>query len=451
MTIKRSRLEPSRSHHGERHLIRLVFRLLGIGTTLVWLGLGCQQPPTSLESKCVEDWPAPRAFTPAPSLDVEPEILWQAQVTRAPTSSSMLWNGRQIAFTAGPRLYALDASGAMMARRPIAGLEGLSSGVVDSDGNYYVAGSSVYSVDPDGELRWLVPLSAYSDKPDWDSPRGTGRVVLSPDGGLFFGANDGHLYSVDIRDGALRWRSKVSDPSQGQQAPVVVAGVGNAIMGISRTSTWQPSLWNRQTGEAMAFFSSPKGERYGRMIGAEIGIITERFEDRGGAYPWMHITALDRCSRPRFTLTARHPQWPVLIGPGDLLHVVERDDVEGSPTFVSVYGPDGDRVKGPVAMAIPWAIGADGTIYGIACDTPGVDGPSRLHAYNADLEEQWMLPLGDSCPTAGPVIDDSGKLYFIWFRDLVSELVTVQTRSPGLADTAWPIGRHDIRGASWVD
>lgn len=421
---------------------------------VLWVGLGwlgCQQPPKTLASKCVDDWPAARSFTPADSLDVEPEIVWQARVTGSPTSANMLWNGRHVAFTANARLYALDSSGAMMVRRPSAGLEGLGSGAVDAEGNYYVVGASVYSFDPDGELRWIVPLSSYSDKAGWESPRATGRLVLAPDGSLYFGASDGYLYGVDIRDGSLRWRSKVSDPASGQRAPVVVAGVGNAIMGISRTGTWQPGLWNRETGEAMAFFSSQDGERYGRMIGARIGIVTERFEDRGGAYPWMQITALDRCSRPRFTLTAERPQWPVLIGPGDQLYVVERDDVEGSPTFVSVYSPDGVRVKGPVAMAIPWAIGADGTIYGVACDTPGVDGPSRLHAYNAELEEQWMLPLGDSCPTAGPIIDDSGKLYFVWYRDLASEVVTVQTTSPGLADTAWPIRRHDVRGAGWVE
>ena len=102
-------------------------------------------------------------------------------------------------------------------------------------------------------------------------------------------------------------------------------------------------------------------------------------------------------------------------------------------------------------MPIPWAIGADGTVYAVACDSPGMDGPSRLHAYGPDLRQRWMLPLGQACPTAGPVIEPDGRLYFTWYRDRTTEVVAVQTDSPGLAATSWPTRRRDARGAAWVE
>ncbi|HWN66815.1 MAG TPA: hypothetical protein VNM90_04195, partial [Haliangium sp.] len=99
----------------------------------------------------------------------------------------------------------------------------------------------------------------------------------------------------------------------------------------------------------------------------------------------------------------------------------------------------------------PWGIGADGTVYAVACDSSGYEGPSRLHAYDAGLGELWSLPLGDACPMAGPVIDARGRLYFAWFIDGGAEIVAVQTASPGLAETSWPVRRHDARGAAWLD
>lgn len=422
---------------------RPAFTLLHV--LLACLAPACSDGPLLPENQCVRGWPEAARFEPAASLaGVTPGVVW-----RTPLGSSindwLLLTDTRLAFTAGGSLYLLDHEGALLGRRSSAAFESVTSAVADDDGNFYFVGHSVHSVDPDGALRWLTPLPGESGR----YPRATGRLVRDPGGDLYFGATDGHLYAVDGDDGALRWRTRLT--GDGQRPPAVLGGAGDAVLAIARDGSPQAQLWNTATGAPMAHFVGRGGEHHGAMLGRSLGIVTQRMEDRGGAYPWMHISVLDSCSRERWQIPARRPQWPALVGPDDQLFVVERDDVEGSPTFVSVYDVDGERVAGPVAMPPPWGIGADGTIYAVACDSSAYDGPSRLHAYSPALEEQWMLPLGDACPVAGPVIDADGRLYFAWYFERTAEIVAVQTASPGIARTSWPVRRHDARGTGWLD
>lgn len=398
------------------------------------------------ENRCVDGWPAAgEPFAPAAPLPgVTPGILWRTRLGSTMGDWLLLTEDR-LAFAAGASLYLLDHDGNLLRRRGSPAAEGITSAVADRDGNFYFAGHSVYSVDADGELRWLAPLPGE----DGIYPRATGRLVTSPDGALFFGATDGHLYAVEGRDGALRWRRRIT--GDGQRPPAVLGGAGDAVLAIARDGEPTAQLWNTATGTPTAHFVARDGERHGAMFGRRLGVVTQRMEDRGGAYPWMHIAVHDPCARERWRLPATRPQWPALIGPDDQLFVVERDDVEGSATFVSVYDEAGARVAGPVEMPPPWGIGADGTVYAVACDSSGYEGPSRLHAYDAGLAELWTLPLGDACPMAGPVIDARGRLYFAWYIDRGTEIVAVQTASPGIAATSWPVRRRDARGTGWLD
>jgi outer membrane protein assembly factor BamB len=398
------------------------------------------------ENQCVDGWPAAgEPFAAAdPLAGVTPGIVWRTRLG-ASMGDWLLLTDDRLAFATGGSLYLLDHDGNLLRRRGSPAAETITSAVADRDGNFYFAGHSVYSVDRDGELRWLAPLPGD----DGIFPRATGRMVMSPDEALFFGATDGHLYAVEGRDGALRWRRRLT--ADDQRPPAVLGGAGNAVLAIARDGEPTAQLWNTATGAPTAHFVGPDGERHGAMLGRSLGIVSQRMEDRGGPYPWMHVAVLDPCARERWRLPARRPQWPALIGPDDRLFMVERDDVEGSPTFVNVYDDAGARVAGPVEMPPPWGIGADGTVYAVACDSSGYEGPSRLHAYDAALGELWTLPLGDACPMAGPVIDARGRLYFAWYIDNGTEIVAVQTASPGIAATSWPVRRRDARGTGWLD
>lgn len=417
-----------------------------IASLAVLLLSGCQSPPTTLHNTCVEDWPEETApFVAAPPLsDAEPEILWRSTIGLSVPVESLALSSGKLSFTWYRYLVQVDADTGAVDIITSFLRERITSVVYDPQGNAYFAGHNVYSLAPDGTYNWIAPLLEEDGEP----VHARGRMVRDPRGDLYFSATDGHVYGVDGSDGTVRWRSLLT--GGGQDLPVVVGGIGGALLAYAPHSNWRGQLWNAQTGEAMSYFTSPSGERYGAMVGPDIGIIAQRMEDPGGSYPWMHISALDECGKERFHLAAQRPQWPVLIGPGDQLYVVERDDYPGSPTAVSVYAPSGERVAGPVDMPIPWAIGADGTIFAVACDSSGVEGPARLYGYSQELQEQWMLPLGDGCPASAPVIDETGRLFFVWLIDNDLEMVAVQTTSPGLAATSWPARRPDALGAAWI-
>ncbi len=406
----------------------------------------CENPPTMVANRCVADWPAvPPGGDPlaAPVSAAAPPgtIVMDAVLTKS-IATALLVTPDRLYMTAGGRVYVMNHDAQLIASHVSAGYEGVGAPVTDEGGNVYFAGESIYSVDKQGAWRYIVPLD--------DAAPQAGRSLLFHDGTLFTAAGDGYLYALDAATGARKWRREVGKNVNGPA--VLLGGVAGAVMAITRGATPSSRLYDVATGAPLATFTTPKGDpEYGLMFGRALGIVTQRMDDTTGPYPWMHIAVLDPCSKPRFTIEPTRPQWPALIAPGDELLVVERDDVRGSQTFVSGYGPDGTKLIGPVPAATPWAVGADGTIYGLTCDSPGVDGPSRLIAYDPQLHEQWRLELGPSCPITTPVIGDDGRLYFARYAGGATELIGVQTTSPGLASSSWPTRRHDAHGTGWLE
>ncbi len=412
---------------------------------LCFAGAACQGPPRNVENLCVPDWPAPAAAQPAaPLAGVTPALLWRTPITLATANDWILATDTRVALSAGGRLYLLDHDGNYLGGRTSAAFERISSAVADEQGNFYFVGQSVYGVDADGRELWpLVPLDGVR----YDAPNAGRTIALGPDHTLYAGASDGAVYAIDTANGSRRFRFEVMP---GEGTPQVAGGVGGALLVLSRAAEPKAQLWDARAGTRLARWPTAEGERFGLMFGATLGIVTQRMEDHAGPYPWMDIAVLDMCSREKWSIDARRAQWPSLIGFDDRLYVVERDDVEGSPTFVSVYAPDGTRLLDATPAAPPWAIGADGAVYGLQCDTLGHDGPSRLIAYDAQLTEQWRVELGASCPDAGPAIDAQGRLFFSWYINGATEVAAVQTPSPGLAPTAWPARRRDSRGTAWL-
>lgn len=93
-----------------------------------------------------------------------------------------------------PRVVSLDAAtGALRWSFPV-GVDtsaeaGVASGpLVDVDGNVYFGAQDdfVYSLTPDGRLRWIHQVGADVDA----------DPVLTPDGVLLIGCDDGHLYAI---------------------------------------------------------------------------------------------------------------------------------------------------------------------------------------------------------------------------------------------------------------
>jgi hypothetical protein len=414
--------------------MRRLFWLLGLAA--------CQAPPAATVTRCIAEWPAPPSMSEAASLEVTPALLWQKPITRAITGDHFVLAGDRLAISAGSTLLVLDRAGERLAARSSTGFDGFSSPVVDDQGIFYAVGGSAYAIGPEGDYRWVTPFpgGAY------------GRpFVVGPDGLLYTGVSDGAIWAFEAATGRVAWRREVGVNPFGAP-PRVMAGAGDAVLAVvlgpdSRTGT---QLFDARTG--VPFGPPPDPTLSGFFFGHELGIVARRLEDSPGSYPRMTIAALDGCSRPKWSIAPTRPQWPALVATGDRLLVVERDDEEDSPTFVTVYGPDGARLVGPSPAPPPWVAGADGTVIGLACDRSGFEGPSRLigYAIDGELRERWRVELGASCPKTGPVLAADGVLYFTWIRGDQTELVAVQTPSPGLAPSSWPVARHDGHATGWL-
>ena len=111
--------------------------------------------------------------------------------------------------------------------------ERITSVVYDAQGNAYFAGHNVYSLAPDGTYNWIAPLLGDDGEP----VHARGRMVRDPRGDLYFSATDGHIYGVDGSDGTVRWRSLLT--GGGQALPVVVGGIGEALLAYAPHSNWR--------------------------------------------------------------------------------------------------------------------------------------------------------------------------------------------------------------------
>jgi outer membrane protein assembly factor BamB len=410
-------------------------RALALGAGLA---LACQSPPSTQVTRCIADLPAPPSMAQAASLAVTPTVLWAKPITRAITGEHLALAGDRLIVSAGATVLFLDRNGERIASRASTAFDGMSSPVVDEAGTVYTAGASAYAIDAAGEFRWVTPFPAgVSGRP----------FVLGPHGLVYTGATDGALWAFETATGRVAWRREIG-VNPGNAPPRVAAGAGNAVLAVTRGAPGQ--LFDALDGTPLA--PTPEAELYGLMFGNQIGLVARRMEDSPGVYPRMTIAALDGCSRTTWSIAPSRPQWPALLATGDRLLVVERDDVERSPTFLAVYGPDGARLAGPSPAPPPWVVGADGTVIGLFCDGSGYDGPSRLVGLSIDgaIGELWRVELGEACPKTGPVLAADGVLYFTWLRGDVTELVAVQTTSPGLASSSWPVAKHDNRGTSWL-
>lgn len=66
---------------------------------------------------------------------------------------------------------------------------------LDKFGNLYVAGESLHSYTPNGNLRWSLSLDSQA----YANP------VISADGDLYIGSIEGKFYSIDISNGSVNW------------------------------------------------------------------------------------------------------------------------------------------------------------------------------------------------------------------------------------------------------
>ena len=91
------------------------------------------------------------------------------------------------------------------------------------DGDLFVGADGLYRISPAGEIRWHWPESAALNQGDGEDGEGTGgeasdtsrpahvfsSPVLTADGRVYFGNQDGFVTAVDAADGRQRWQYSV--------------------------------------------------------------------------------------------------------------------------------------------------------------------------------------------------------------------------------------------------
>ncbi len=396
--------------------------------------------------RCVGGWPRllPDSVL-APSLSVTaPRVLWRRHVTSTAYRPGLALAAGRVALVAGNALFLLDArrGGPVATVVDESALGALAPPVADASGNFYFAGARVFAVGRDGTVRWskkIEPIQGAAGE-----TASTSDLLVGPGDALYFAATDGKLHAVRTKDGQDLWVREVG-LSKGGTARRLWSGVGDTLFVESvphDAATGAPSAPPVIRGEpVLVGLASASG-----LLLAARPWTKERDPARPDAI------ALDRCAGARWS--PRFPgRWAfALVGPGETI-LVRGMDANGKPA-AHLYSSSGELVAGPAEVrGLPNLFGRDGTLYAVECEG-GTSGAMHLRAYGRDLALLWDLDLGPSCSWQGAVLDDRGALFLARARTAGkkpgTEVVAVQTRSPGPLESSWPAWRHDVRGTGWL-
>ena len=160
-------------------------------------------------------------------------LKWKFPTAGPIVSSPSMADGIVYVGSADNNLYAVDAaSGKLRWKFDTHGDVNSSPAIVDGtvyvlslDGNLYAVdaatGRQRWSFATQGERRFsaagfLGSMPSTEMMPDpWDFYLSSPAVV---DGTVYFGSGDGHIYAVDAKSGALRWKYKTGDVVHGSPA-----------------------------------------------------------------------------------------------------------------------------------------------------------------------------------------------------------------------------------------
>jgi outer membrane protein assembly factor BamB len=135
-------------------------------------------------------------------------------------------------------LFALDPSGGQLKWKYNAGYPLQSSPILDMSGSiYFGAGNKVYAIG-DGEFegypKWLTPFATNANV--------NSSPALGTNGYLYFGSDDGYVYSVDSFTGSLIWSFDASGNTGGvhpiytsasiDSSDNVIIGTGSYMNGV---------------------------------------------------------------------------------------------------------------------------------------------------------------------------------------------------------------------------
>jgi outer membrane protein assembly factor BamB len=402
-------------------------------------------------SRCVNGWPkGPETHVAArPSLDVDaPRLLWAAK-GQGSSVGGIARAGSRIAVALGDGIAFVDKAGSVTKYH--GGSMGFRASEVTADeqGNvYFPSAAGVYSLNAEGQRRWSMPYASASP----DGSAMPGAFALSPDGVLYGVTSDGVLRAILAKDGSQVWERPMD--MWHHLVANVVGGAGDVVFAGAAGGSGVLAF-DSKTGELLGRLAQTNGNNVSAYsgtwaLGWDFGIVTGYAFDFDPCGKWRWQTwSPDRPNKATY-------HGVISLGENLVGSDFETDDggrLLGKPTL-SLYTVDGRAKIGPLLRdGLPFLAGADGTIYTVHCQylPPGTPaGTNQLVAYGADLSELWRLDLGGGCPSGNGILDADGVLYLARGDESGQNLLAIQTRSPGLADSSWPSLRHDNRGTAWL-
>ena len=284
-----------------------------------------------------------------------------------------------------------------------------SSPAIAADGTIYVGSwdDNLYAVNPDGTEKWAFK---------------TGRVVnsspaIAADGTIYVGSRNSNLYAVNP-DGTEKWAFKTredvdSSPAIAADGTIYVGSRDNNLYAVNPDGT---EKWVFETGGDVA--SSPAIAADGTIyVGSwDVNLYAVNPD---GTEKWAFKTGSGVCSSPA-------------IAADGTIYVGSWDD------NLYAVNPDGTekwafKTRDSIDDSSP-AIAADGTIYVGSLD-------DNLYAVNPDGTLEWFFRAGGDM-NSSPAIAADGTIYVgSWDGNLYAIL----DDSGGLADSKWPMFRHDPR------
>jgi outer membrane protein assembly factor BamB len=347
-------------------------------------------------------------------------VVWSYQTEGYIRSSPAIGNdGTIYVGSSDDNLYAINQNGSLKWFFPTIGEIDQSSPVIANDGTIYIGSrdGNLYAINPNGTEKWSFYTAdgVYID----DTP------ALSSDGTIYFSAENpnnllfNRFYALNS-DGTLKW---FIDGGTG-------GGFRNPVVGYDDT------VYIAE-GNTQFYAINPNGSiKWTSSINGYIGYAEPPALAADGTIylPLGHLYRI----RPDGTTDTIDTAYvggifSVAVGPTGNIYACSSDG------YIYVQSPDGELLQTfykPFYYADTWgtpAIGADGILY--AAYTDGVEG--QLYAYNPNGTVAWNLSLDyDNASSSSPVIAPNGMLYI---GSDSGKLYAIQTTSPGLADSSWPM------------
>lgn len=265
------------------------------------------------------------------------------------------------------------------------------------------------AVFPDGKIDWLH-----------DSHRGTPMIsmiesgpLLTSDGKIIYGKDDGHVYAVSQK-GELLWDFSSDDPfdpenydDNEQIIPSPVLGPDNTLYIVSHWgNVYRPEVinsWNRNPMLRPIIekhnIKPAKRQTWGKLYAVNV---------QTGERKWIFDPSLGVSNKIGFWCS------PAMGKDGTIYAAAHDNSYNGYLYAFNSNGtlkwkyPKENKEKIQALQSSP-SIGDDGTIY---VGSFGVRGNARLYAFNPNGSLKWEYEITENRITSGPGIGPDGTLYF---------------------------------------